>query len=316
MIDWATCTTDDLLQSIPPAEDDRWEFKSATLLEASSKNEFLKVLSKQVSAFANSGGGNLVFGLSDRKSVEPCEQTVGNQPMKDYLATMVEQSVEYPLRHFRIHRIPLTGDNTNSIFVIAVEDSPAAPHQAKSDKHYYYRIDGHTKPAPHFHVELLRQRETRAVLEILLVEYHVEKFLGTETGIVEILMVLHIRNVSFQSAASWGVLVEHTKQDDCWEIRTTGEHFDETRCFLGSPTPLLPQASTKLCIPLRGRAYDQSGALQAINKLWKSVGFSFRPVTQNHVGQPVRFGDWPDGIKTTVAMNEFERQISSVLPQD
>ncbi len=316
MTSLVTCTTDDLLQFIPPAEDDRWEFKGAKLLETSSKNELLKVLSKQVSAFANSGGGNLVLGLSDSRVIEPCEQFVGRQPMKDYLATMVEQSVEYPLRHFKVHRIPCTGDDSKSVFIVEVYDSPAAPHQAKSDRVYYYRIDGHSKPAPHFHVELLRQRETRAVLEIQGVEYHVEKFLGTEAGIIEILMVLPIRNVSFQSATSWGVLIEHTKHDDSWEIRTTAEKLDETRCFLGSPSPLLPQASTRLCLPLRGRAQDTAGALEAIKKLWKSVGFSFRPVTHNHVGQPNHFGDWPDRIKTAVAMNEFDAQISSVLPQD
>ena len=148
------------------------------------------------------------------------------------------------------------------------------------------------------------------------VEYQVEKFLGTETGIVEVLMVLPIRNVSFQSATSWGVLIEHTRQDDSWEIRPTGEKLDEARCFMGSPTPLLPQASTRLCIPLRGRAYDQAGALAAVQKLWKSVGFSFRPVTQNHVGQPIAFGDWPDRIKTAVAMRELDEQLSAVLPRD
>jgi len=218
-----------------------------------NKTNLLNERSKQVSAFANSGGWNLVLGLSDDKEIEPCEQLVGRQPMKDYLATVVEQSVEYPLQDFRVHRIPLTKDPQKSIFIIEVGDSLAASHQAKRDSHYYYRIDGHTKPAPHLHVELLRQRETRAVLEIGNVEYYVEKFLGTDTGIVEIMVVLPIRNVSYQAAASWGVLIEHTRQDDCWEIRTTGEHFDETQCFLGSPTPLLPQASTRLCIPLRGR---------------------------------------------------------------
>jgi len=316
MIDWATITTDDLLQLLPPAEDNRWEFKGAKILLKDNKTNLLNELSKQVSAFANSGGGNLVLGLSDDKEIEPCEQLVGRQPMKDYLATVVEQSVEYPLQDFRVHRIPLTNDHSKSVFIIDVGDSLAAPHQAKRDNHYYYRIDGHTKPAPHFHVELLRQRETRAVLEIGDVEYYVEKFLGTDTGIVEIMIILPIRNVSFQSAASWGVLIEHTKQDNSWEICTTGEHLDEEQCFLGSPMPLLPQASTRLCVSLRGRAYDPLGSLEGIKKLWQNVGFSFRPVTHNHVGQPIYFGDWPDRIKTTVAMNEFERQLSSVLRQN
>ncbi len=179
MIELTTVTTDQFLEHLPPAEDNRWEYKSASLLEQKNKNDFLKELSKQISAFANSGGGNLVFGICDPKTVaaktiEPCEQLVGRQSMKDYLATMVEQSVEYPLQDFRVHRIPLTGDATKSIFVIEVGDSLAAPHQAKADKHYYYRIDGHTKPAPHFYVELLQKRETRSVLTIEAIDYQVK----------------------------------------------------------------------------------------------------------------------------------------------
>ena len=316
MIDWAICTTDDLLANIPAAEDDRWEFKSATLLERSNKNEFLNELSKQVSAFANSGGGNLVFGVSDDKKIEPCDQTVGRQSMKDYLSTMVEQSVEYALRHYRIHRIPVTGDDSKSIFVVEIYDSPAAPHQAKSDKHYYYRIDGHTKPAPHFHVELLRQRETRAVLEIQDIEHHVEKFLGTTDGLVEILMVLSVQNVSFQSAINWGVLIEHTKQDDRWTIREMGERLDEIRCFPGYPAPLLPQATTRLSIPLVGRAYHESGALAGAQDLWRHMALSFRPVSHNHVGQPALFGDWTDRIKQQVALNEFNTKLGQVLPKE
>lgn len=318
MIDWVTCTTDQLLQHIPAAEDDRWEFKSAAFLESNKGQELSKVLSKQVSAFSNSGGGNLVFGVTDNsdRDIEPCAQLVGRQSMKDYLATMVEQSVEYPLQDFRVHRIPLTSNDSESIFVVEIGDSLAAPHQAKSDKHYYYRIDGHSKPAPHFHVELLRQRETRAVLKIEDIEYYVEKFHAKESMILEVMMVFLIRNISFQSASSWGVLVEHTKQDGSWEICTTGEHLDAQRCFPGSPTPLLPQASTQLCISLRCRGYDQAGPLAAVQKAWKYVGFKFRPVTQNYVGPETLFGEWPAGVKTQVAMNEFNDKLNSVLPKD
>ncbi|MCC7337859.1 MAG: ATP-binding protein [Pirellulaceae bacterium] len=171
MIDFTKLDSNGLLQLLPPDEDDRWEFKSAEILK--NKGELKAELGKQVSAFADSGGGYIAFGISDSRLVEPCDQQVGRQSMSDYLSVLVEQSVEYPIRDFRIHRVPVAADTTQSVYVLEIKDSPAAPHQAKIEKTYYYRIDGHSKPAPHFHLELLRNRHTKSVLEINRIEYSI-----------------------------------------------------------------------------------------------------------------------------------------------
>ena len=97
-MEFENLTTDLLLAALPiDREDDRWELKSAQYLDPSKRGELKKELGKQVSAFANSGGGYLVFGLSNDRKLEACDVTVGRQPMKDFLGTMVEQSVEYAL---------------------------------------------------------------------------------------------------------------------------------------------------------------------------------------------------------------------------
>src|SRR5262249_45821219 len=156
--------------------------------------------------------------------LEPCAQHVGRQPMKDFLATIVEQSVEYPIRHFRVHRIPFSNDREQSLFVVAIDDSPAAPHQAKDERVYYYRIDGHSKPAPHFHIELLRNRLTRTVLEIKEIGYRVQS-VDREAGQLHVNLNVVVENVSLQSATTWGV---HVKQDlDCfgWTEKTTGKEL-------------------------------------------------------------------------------------------
>ena len=290
--------------------------KARRFLERSNKNEFLKELSKQVSAFANSGGGNIVFGLSDSKSVEPCEQTVGRQPMKDYLATTVEQSVEYPLRHFKVHRIPVTGDDFKS--VLSLRSSTAQRHLIKRrrTKFTITELMGTRRPRRISTLSYFASAETRSILEIGEPEFHIEKFIGTESALIEVLMVLPIRNVSFQSTASWGVLIEHTKGDDRWAIRPTSELLDEVRCFPGFPSPLLPHATTRLSVPLVGRAHHSSGALAGARDLWKHIALSFRPVTHNHVGQPVLFGNWPDKMRERLAMNEFDSRLQSAMPQN
>src|SRR5260370_691046 len=128
-MDFAKMTTDDLLAALPPGEENsRWEMKSAEYLDTQKRSDFKAELSKQVSAFANSGGGTLILGISKTGQIEPCPDTVGRQSMKDWLAVMVDQSVEFSISTFQIHRIPLTSDQSKAVYAIAIEDSPVAPH--------------------------------------------------------------------------------------------------------------------------------------------------------------------------------------------
>jgi hypothetical protein len=274
-------TTDDLLTLLPPDEDDRWEFKSADLLLASKKVEFKKELGKQVSAFANSGGGNLVIGISKTRTIEPCEQQVGRESMKDYLATMVEQSVEYPLRHFRVHRVPLTSDPAKSIFVIAIEDSPAAPHQAKDERNYYYRIDGHSKPAPHFHVELLRNRMTKAVLGIVSTDYTLQtpsESPGSWT--FNFALRLTVENQSLQSASAWGVHVKCCQEDWRWKSKDD-RHFTEGVCIHGEQLVLLPSERSIVTVHVSGTDRPTHNPMF----LFEQFCVTLRTVSQNHVGE-------------------------------
>ena len=164
-MDFQNRTAEEILALLPPDEDDRWELKSATYLEPAKKGELKKELGKQVSAFANTGGGCIIFGVSDdTRQLEPCTDKVGRQSMVDFLSNLVEQSVEYPISKFQVYRIPFEKEPTKAIFLVQIPDSPAAPHQAKDERQYYYRIFGHSKPAPHFHLQLLRQRETKCIV--------------------------------------------------------------------------------------------------------------------------------------------------------
>jgi len=109
--------TSELLNRIPQdVESNQWEMKSGQMLQKSKRGELKKMLGKQVSGFANSGGGNIVIGVSDDRQIEECEQQRGNQSMKDYLAVEVEQSVAHTLQDFRVFRIEDAGNSHNSVY--------------------------------------------------------------------------------------------------------------------------------------------------------------------------------------------------------
>lgn len=295
-------TTDELLAILPPDEDNRWELKSANIL--ASKGELKKELGKQMSAFANSGGGCLVIGFADKtRQVQACEEKIGRQSMKDFLSTMVEQSVEYPLQSYSVHRIPFTSEPTHSVFVIEVGDSPAAPHQAKDERQYYWRIDGHSKPAPHFHVELLRSRTTKAVLSIQIVKYEVSIVSGI-TRDVCLLLSPTIKNNSMHSTEAWGVLLKTVDVQESWHHVETRQRLSSGVCIKCGSEYLLPHETKHVGLNIRSSVqpsgHSFSERLYECLEVYRNFQADIFPVSHNAVGQPFRFhwDELPGGWET------------------
>lgn len=312
-MDFGSFTTDDLLAALPPAEDDLWELKSAVLLEKQRRGELKKELGKQVSAFANSGGGNLVFGVSDARELETCEQSVGRQSMKDFLATMVEQSVEYPIRCFQVYRIPFKNDPDNSVFMVAIEDSPAAPHQAKEERIYFYRIDGHSKPAPHFHIELLRNRMTKAVLQIVDTDYVLQgaEYRG-ECPRLTVALKVTVENQSLQSATNWGVHIKHCREDYRWTVGHEDKALTQGVCIHGEQPVLLPSERATVTVHITGQSSPYHGMRPILGfvKLWEQFGVHIRALSQNHAAEEHFYG-WRGVAQGLIAQRRLEQEIES-----
>ena len=309
-MDFGSITTDELLAALPAdSEDDRWELKSASYLAPVKRGELKKELGKQVSAFANSGGGYLVFGISDDRQLEACETAVGRQPMKDYLATMVEQSVEYPIRHFRVHRVPFKSDPDKAVFVIAIEDSPAAPHQAKEERVYYYRIDGHSKPAPHFHVELLRNRVTKAVLQIADIDYTLQTPQFGDAPRLNIALRVDVENISLQCATHWGIHVKHPRENYRWTFGPDRKPLTEGLCVHGEQPVLLPSQRVTVIVHISGASeHVNMQPILAFDKLWEDFGVLARPLSQNHVGEQVCYG-WNNAAEWILARRRLHGEL-------
>jgi hypothetical protein len=305
-------TTDELMGFIS-GETDKWEFKGAELLDPKNKHDLKVKIGEQVSGFANSGGGFIVLGIDRDKNWQECPPTVGRQTMKDYLAQLVEQSVDYPIRSFRVHQVPFTNEPGKHAYVIAVEDSPAAPHQTKDDKRaYYWRIDGHTKPAPHFHLELLRNRFTKAVLQIENIE-SAPLTLNVQRGLITVRMKMTIRNISRQATHHWGM---YAKCEERMDWRVTQGRFIHGVWFpsVGSPV-ILPGEPREYVFEMMG----DCGSARMHNvypfvQQWQYVNISFWAVSDNHPGIEYKFGDWPKEHWFSY-QHQFERELEQLWQQ-
>jgi hypothetical protein len=165
------------VDALPAGEHDYFERKSGHLF--ANMGELLGTLAKAVSAMANSGGGHIILGVDDSGTPDGVPPMQGNTPVRDWLEQKIPHLVEYPLSDFRVHvvepsspsRIPIG----QQVIVIDVGDSALAPHQCahgggSAQKYtYYYRQAGRSAPAPHFYLELLRQRLISPALEATLV---------------------------------------------------------------------------------------------------------------------------------------------------
>src|SRR5689334_10211816 len=109
-IDW----DEEYILNLPPGEHDWVEYKSAEKLDFSlsgvDRNAVTSELSKQISAFANTGGGTIVYGIEDAKagSVRRVDKYGGvslnltRNGTKDWLEDIIPSLVELPLTRFNV----------------------------------------------------------------------------------------------------------------------------------------------------------------------------------------------------------------------
>lgn len=165
--------TEDQVNELPSGEHDYFDRKSGVLFDAADRNNLLDTLAKAASAFANSGGGHLILGVTDAGVADGVPRILsGRTTTRDWLEQRLPQMLDYRLGDFRVHvvipaaasRIP----QDREVLVIDFGDSALAPHQSTRDHTYYYRSAGRSLPAPHFYLELLRQRLTSPSLDFEL----------------------------------------------------------------------------------------------------------------------------------------------------
>jgi hypothetical protein len=171
--------TEEIVLSLPPHENDTFERKGAALLDLThpraNEGEILNELAKQLSAFANTGGGQIIYGLDNTGAVDNggiARSVRGRQSTKEWLENIIPTLTDFEILGFNVYEIlpKSTGssqlDSNKSIYVIDVPDSERAPHQSKRDHKYYVRLGSGSQPASHRLIEDIRNRTRHPILEV------------------------------------------------------------------------------------------------------------------------------------------------------
>ncbi len=143
---------DDLVTNRVP-EDIHLDYKRSDAIENGKKSE----IGKDVSAFANSDGGLIIYGVEEQGHFPVrIDDGVDHRLFtREWLDQVIRTNISPPLSDVRIAQIPLSPDR--SIYAVSVPKSFRGPHQAPS-KHYYKRYNFHSAPMEDYEINDVRQR--------------------------------------------------------------------------------------------------------------------------------------------------------------
>lgn len=100
-------------------------------------------ISKDVSAFANSAGGTIIYGVIEQDNI-PVAIDTGYDPTdisREWLEQIINSRIQPRIDDIRINQIELSGANAGKvIYCVNIPQSKRAPHMAH-DKRYYKRFN-------------------------------------------------------------------------------------------------------------------------------------------------------------------------------
>ena len=132
----------------------RLEYKRLDALTNSDKNK--SELAKDISAFANSAGGDIIYGVVE-KNHKPVEIDVSNsEARKEWIENIINSNVQPKIDNIKIYPIDNT-EHGNQLFVISVPQSDKAPHMANFKYHKRYNFK--SAAMEHYEIEDIRNRK-------------------------------------------------------------------------------------------------------------------------------------------------------------
>lgn len=150
------------------------DYKQSRALEIKKRDE----IAKDVSAFANSDGGTLIYGIEEKDNVPVAVDGGVDDAVfsREWLDNIIRSNISPSLADVRISPIPL--GNGRSLYVVAVAKSFRAPHQAP-DKKFYKRFNFSSVPMEEYEINDVRNRRSYAtpIITVSVGEYR--RFIAT-----------------------------------------------------------------------------------------------------------------------------------------
>ena len=144
------------------------DFKASGALEKSDVKR--TEITKDVSAFANSDGGIIIYGILEKNHVaSELSYIDGNIYTKEWLERVINNGIQRRIDGIEIYPVRVGGDIRKSIYIVKIPRSSNAPHMCVSKHQYYKRFNFESVPMEEYEIRDAFHRESVPKLEILRV---------------------------------------------------------------------------------------------------------------------------------------------------
>jgi DNA-directed RNA polymerase subunit L len=148
------------------------DYKDSRAIDNSKRDE----IAKDVSAFANSDGGTIIYGIKEKDQL-PLEIDTGVEHAKfsrEWLEEVIQSNVTPIIDGIRISQIPLNKER--SAYAVKIPKSYRGPHQARNLKRYYKRHNFKSSPMEDYEIRDILNRRYSAE-PLINVDVDTERFL-------------------------------------------------------------------------------------------------------------------------------------------
>lgn len=171
------------------------EFKSADSLINSDRNKFQ--ISREVSAFANSDGGLLIYGIkeSDHKAVS-LDFIDGIKVTKEWIENVIDSNIKRTISDLRINPIRFNSNIEKTVYVIKIPNSLLSPHIA-NDNRFYRRSNFKILPMEEYEIRNLYNKRlvTKLFIENLIITVAGSSRMGEKIKEIDYLFTVQVKNV-------------------------------------------------------------------------------------------------------------------------
>ena len=142
------------------------DFKAAGALDKT--NEKRAEIAKDVSAFANSDGGIIVYGMTEENHVAGNFSFIdGNEYTKEWLERVINDGIQRRVLGIQISPIRVNGDIKQTVYVVKIPRSANAPHMCVKRHIYYRRYNFESVPMEDYEIRDLYNRTSIPKLGII-----------------------------------------------------------------------------------------------------------------------------------------------------
>jgi hypothetical protein len=151
-------------------EDLHLDYKGADSLTIADGRK--KEVGKDISAFANSDGGIVIYGIREfdevtkrhlPEKIDPIDRTLIS---KEWLEQVINSNIQPKINGLTIHPVPMSSAGTHVVYVVDIPKSNTV-HQA-SDKKYYKRYNFESVAMEDYEIKDIVNRQLFPDLELIL----------------------------------------------------------------------------------------------------------------------------------------------------